>query len=127
MSTIRSLMMTPVVLAALTAGTAAQAHSKLIASTPAANATVAAPVRLELRYDEKLAPKSRIELFLTGAGGKVGAAPVPVAVTVALAGDGRTLLAKPQKVLVKGNYLIAWHAIAADGDRTDGTIRFVVR
>ena len=127
MPTIRTLLIAPVIVAALAAGTGAQAHSKLIASTPAANATITAPIRLELRYDEKLAPKSRVELFMTGSAGKTRGAPVPIAVAVALAGDGRTLLAKLQKALAKGGYLIAWHVIAVDGDRTDGTVRFTVR
>ncbi len=123
----RTLLTISVMAVALTAGTAAQAHSKLLASSPAANATVAAPPQLELRYDEKLSPKSRIELFMTAAPGKAAGSPTPIGVSTTLGGDGRTLVAKPRKPLAKGGYLIAWHAIAADGDRTDGTVRFVVR
>ncbi len=126
MSIVRTALTAPAIVAALAFGTAAHAHAGLVASTPAAGATVSAPVELDLRYNEKLAQKSRIELFMTGAQGKPGK-PSPIAVTVALAADGRTLSAKPQKKLTAGSYLIAWHVIAADGDRTDGTIRFFVR
>ncbi|MBX9813166.1 MAG: hypothetical protein A4S12_04520 [Proteobacteria bacterium SG_bin5] len=127
MPTNRTLLTISAVAAALLAGTAAQAHSKLVASTPAANATVAAPARLELRYDEKLSPKSRVELFMTAAPGKAAGSPMPIGVATTLGGDARTLITKPQKPLARGSYLIAWHAIATDGDRTDGTVRFVVR
>lgn len=127
MPTNRTLLTISAVAVALAAGTAAQAHSKLVASTPAANATVAALSRLELRYDQKLSPKSRVELFMTAAPGKAAGSPTPIGISTTLGGDARTLIAKPKKPLAKGGYLIAWHAIAADGDRTDGTVRFVVR
>lgn len=123
----RTLLTISVAAVVLATGTAAQAHSKLVASTPAANASVAAPSQLELRYDEKLSPKSRVELFMTAPPGKAAASPTPIGVSTTLGGDARTLIAKPQKPLAKGGYLIAWHAIAADGDRTDGTVRFIVR
>lgn len=126
MSTARTLMTIPAIIAALAVGTAAHAHADLVSSTPAGGATVAAPPKFELRYNEKLAQKSRIELFRTDAQGKA-ATPAPIAVSVALTADGRTLVAKLQKPLATGSYLIAWHAIAADGDRTNGTIRFIVR
>ena len=127
MPTNRTLLTIFAIAVALATGTAAQAHSKLVASTPAANTTVAAPPQLELRYDEKLSPKSRIELFMTAASGKAAGSLTPISVSTTLGGDARTLIAKPQKPLAKGGYLIAWHAIAADGDRTDGTVRFAVR
>lgn len=127
MPTNRILLTIAVAAFAVAAGTAAQAHSKLVTSTPAANATVAAPSQLELRYDEKLSPKSRVELFMTAAPGKAAGSPTPIGVSTTLGGDARTLIAKPQKPLARGSYLIAWHAIAADGDTTDGTVRFVVR
>ena len=126
MSITRTLLTIPATIAALALSTAAHAHADLVSSTPAGGATVAAPAKLELRYNEKLAQKSWVELFRTGAQGKA-ATPAPIALSVALAADGRTLVAKLQKPLATGSYLIAWHAIAADGDRTNGTIRFIVR
>lgn len=111
--------------AAMTANVA-DAHSKLIASSPRTGATIAAPSRLALRYDETLTAKSRVELFMTARAGKT-IAPTPLGVAMALAPDRKTLFAKPKKPLAPGRYLLAWHVTAADGDRTDGTVRFAVR
>ena len=126
MSKLTSAFLVSTVAAVLAAGSA-QAHSALIASTPAANATVAAPSAIELHYNEKLKAKSRVELFMTGTAGKPAGSPAQIGVVVSVGGNGKTLFAKPQKPLARGRYLIAWHVIAADGDRTDGTVRFAVR
>jgi methionine-rich copper-binding protein CopC len=126
MSKLTSALLVSAFAAVLSAGSA-QAHSALIASTPAAHATVAAPSAIELHYNEKLKSKSRVELFMTGAPGKLVGNPAQIGVSVSVGGNGKTLVAKPQKPLAKGSYLIAWHVIAADGDRTDGTVRFAVR
>ena len=126
MSKFRSVLVLPTV-ALMMAAAGVQAHSKLVRSTPAANATVAASSTIELRYDEKLGPRSRIELFMTHATGKPGGRPTPIGVATSVGGDGRILIAKPQKPLARGSYLIAWQVIAADGVRTDGTVRFFVR
>lgn len=120
------------VLAALSAAMAwpgeAQAHARLVAAAPAADATVAAPARLQLRFDEQLvAPGSTVELFMTAKPGARLASPLGVAVTAALAADRKTLVVPLRKVLAAGSYLVAWHAATADGERKSGTFRFSVR
>lgn len=113
---------------ALLGATAADAHAKLVASNPAANATVAGPTKIELRFDEKLVGKgSSLQLFITAKPGPKLAAPAPVAVAVSLATDGRTLVAPLKRALTTGAYLVAWHATTGDGERKNGTFSFMVR
>lgn len=122
-----SLIVTAIAGGSLSA-TAANAHAKLTASNPAANATVAGPTKLQLRFDEKLVAKgSSIQLFVTARPGPKLAAPMPVGVTAALGPDGQTLIAPLKRPLTAGSYLVAWHATTSDGERKDGTFSFKVR
>ncbi|MFA6125383.1 MAG: copper resistance protein CopC [Sphingomonas sp.] len=108
--------------------TEANAHAKLVASNPAANATVVGPTRLQLRFDEKLVAKgSSIQLFVTAKPGVKLTAPMPVSVTAVLGPDGKMLIAPLKRPLTTGSYLIAWHATTSDGERKDGTFGFKVR
>ena len=73
----------PAALALLGIAGAAQAHPKLLSASPAANATVAKPARITLRFSEKLMPKfSGADLVMTGHGGTEHA---PMKVTAAAA------------------------------------------
>lgn len=126
------LFKAPLIVLAISGGalsaTAAYAHAKLVASNPVANATVAGPTKLELRFDEKLVAKgSSIQLFVTVKPGTKLAGPMPVAVAATLAADGQTLAAPLKRPLTTGSYLIAWHATTSDGERKDGTFAFKVR
>lgn len=106
----------------------ANAHAKLTASNPAANSTVAAPTKLQLRFDEKLVAKgSSIQLFVTAKPGAKLTAPAPVSIAATLGPDGQTLVAPLKRPLTTGSYLIAWHAMTSDGERKDGTFGFKVR
>jgi len=126
------LFTTSLIVLAISSGslfaTEAYAHAKLVASNPAANATVAGPTRLQLRFDEKLVARgSTIQLFVTAKSGVKLAGPMPVSVAAAVAPDGMTLVASLKQPLVTGSYLIAWHATTSDGERKDGTFSFKVR
>jgi hypothetical protein len=102
----------------LSAGQAA-AHAKLVSSTPAENATVAAPSQITLKFNEKLQPKfSGFEL-------KTGGAVVPVKVTAGK--DQLTLVGVPAKPLAAGAYEVTWHAVTADTHRMQGAYSFTVR
>ena len=112
----------------LLSAASANAHAKLTASNPAANATVAGPIKLQLRFDEKLVAKgSSIQLFITARKGPKLAAPMPVSVAATLGQDGQTLIAPLKRPLTTGSYLVAWHAATSDGERKDGTFSFKVR
>lgn len=117
----RALIVTTVLAAsALTAGQAS-AHAKLVASDPAANATVAAPKAIRLTFNEKLAPAfSTFELAMTD-GMK---APVKTSVSP----DRKTITGMPKGRLMAGAYKLTWRAAAADdGHRMDGTLTFTVK
>ena len=127
-----SVFRTSLMLAALVAGTVSaaglQAHAKLVASNPAANATVAAPTRLQLRFDEQLVARgSAIEMFMTARPGAKLAGPLNIGVTARLAPDSKTLVVPLHKALATGTYLVAWHATTSDHERKNGTFRFTVR
>lgn len=119
----RSLSIAGLVAAAalLVAGTAS-AHAHLVKSTPAADATVAAPKTISLTFNEKLTPAfSKFELVMPA----MNAMAVPVKTTVSK--DGLTIVGTPQATLTPGVYKINWHAASSDGHKMDGTVDFTVK
>lgn len=118
---------TAAALALATLASAAQAHPKLLSATPAPNATVAKPGRVELQFSEKLMPKfSGADLMMTAHGGKAHA-PMKIAGTAAVGADGRTLMVTPKSPLGAGRYSVAWHVVSADTHRVAGNYAFAVR
>lgn len=99
----------------------ALAHAKLIASEPAADATVAAPKGIKLTFNEKItAAFSGFDLSMAGS--------MKVPVTIAISDDGKTMTGTPQGSLMPGAYQLNWHAVAAgDGHRTEGSVAFKVK
>lgn len=105
--------------AALLAAGQAAAHAKLVGSTPAANATVAAPAQITLQFNEKLQAKlSGFEVTAKGAA-------VPVKVGVGK--DGLSLVGTPARPLAAGAYQVKWHAVTSDSHRMQGDVAFTVR
>jgi len=105
--------------ALLVAGQAA-AHAKLVSSTPAADAQVAAPKKITLIFNEKIAPAfSGFDLTMVEHNMKI---PVKTAVSK----DGKTLTGTPQGAFMKGTYKINWRAASADGHRMTGEVSFKV-
>jgi hypothetical protein len=107
---------------ALAAGlaTAAPAHPHLLSASPAPNAIVARPARLELHFSERLVPRfSHVELL------PAGGAPLPMA--SAVAGDGMGLILTPRAPLAPGVYRVDWHAVSVDTHHLDGSYAFRVR
>ena len=98
----------------------AYAHAKLTAAEPAANATVAAPREIVLRFNEKMVA-SFSGFDLTSADG------AKVAVKTAVGKDGMSMVGVPAKPLAKGVYKVAWHAVTADSHRMQGDFTFTVR
>jgi len=100
---------------------AALAHARLVASTPAANATVAGPATIDLRFSEPLLAKlSGAELFAADTRKALPAAVAP--------GSDRRLLrlALPGR-LTPGRYRVAYHVVSADTHRISGGFIFQVR
>jgi len=101
-------------------GTQAGAHARVVASTPAANATVASPASISVTFSERVAPAfSGLEV--------VNAAGSTLAVPTTVSQDGRTLSGKPSRPLAAGTYSANWHAASSDGHRMTGVITFTVR
>jgi len=107
--------------AALFTASPAFAHAKLLRSTPAAQARVAAPKTIALTFSEKVVPAfSTFELVMVGHDMKV-----PVKTTVSR--DGKTITGTPQGRMMAGPYKINWTIASSDGHRMKGEVPFQVR
>lgn len=114
-------------LALVSFASAAQAHPKLLSATPAPNATVAKPGRIDLHFSEKLMPKfSGADLMMTAHGGTAHA-PMKIAGSAAVGTDGRTLMVTPKAPLATGRYNVAWHVVSVDTHRVTGNYDFTVK
>lgn len=108
--------------AALLFAGAASAHAHLVKSTPAANATIAAPKTISLTFNEKLTPAfSKFELVMPAMNN------MAVSVKTAVAKDGMTIVGTPKSALMPGAYKITWHAATSDGHKMDGAVDFTVK
>jgi methionine-rich copper-binding protein CopC len=116
-------------IAALGTGTAALAHTKLVSSTPAANATVDKPGKVVLVFNEKLMAKfAGAELTMTGMPGMADHQPMKMTgFTTALGADGKTLTLLMKRALPSGTYELKWFAAGADAHRMEGSFPFTVK
>ena len=118
----------PVLIAATTLVTfagAANAHPKLLAASPTANATVATPARVELHFSEKLMPAfSKGDLTMAA---MPGMAAMAMPSTATLASDGKTLVITPKGKLPAGRYSVAWHVVSTDTHKVAGSYAFAVK
>ena len=108
--------------------TAAYAHPKLATTLPAADATVAAPTKVQLVFTEALVAQfSGIDLTMTEMPGmKMG--PMKInGVKAALAADGKTLVATFARPLSAGTYKVDYHVVSTDTHRIQGSYSFKVR
>ncbi len=106
--------------ALLLVATQADAHARVVASNPAANATVISPRAITLTFSERVAPAFSGLEVISGAG-------VKTAVATTVSEDGKTLSGRPARALAAGAYTVNWHAASADGHRMTGSIAFTVR
>ncbi len=114
--------------AALLGSAPALAHPKVVSASPAANATVAAPKSVEVRFSEKLVPKfSGADLVMTGMPGMKDHPATNVPGKAAVAADGLTLVVTPGKPLAAGSYRLDWHVVSVDTHRVAGSYSFAVR
>ncbi|MBS0410460.1 MAG: copper resistance protein CopC [Proteobacteria bacterium] len=106
--------------AALTLAGGAQAHARLVSSDPAAGAKVSkSPAMIDLQFNERLEAKFS-GFVVTRGGTSADVGPVSL--------DGpKGLMAMPAKALPSGAYLLHWHAVTADGHRTEGDVAFSIR
>ena len=105
----------------------ASAHSKLVSSSPAANATVAKPTKLTLTFSEAfLAPMSGVELTMTGMPGMADHPPMPIKGFKTVAA-GKTMTVTLPRALPAGSYDLKWHIVGADQHKMEGTYSFNVK
>ena len=96
-------------------------HNKLLKSTPAANATVAAPSSLTLWFTEK--PELALStLVLKGADSTA----VKLGPIEAAAGEKNAMTAKVDGTLKPGNYVMQYKTVGTDGHPIRGAVRFTV-
>jgi methionine-rich copper-binding protein CopC len=103
----------------MTAGTA-QAHPRIVSSTPAPNTSIAKPSRLTIRFSERLVgPLTGATLMTLRAGRSV-----QIATTATLDVSGKMLIVKPVRPLAAGRYQLNWHAVSVDTHRVQGKLAF---
>jgi methionine-rich copper-binding protein CopC len=120
------------VVATLAIAGAAQAHPRLLSSTPADKASVPPTARIELHFSEPLEAKfSGGDLAITSMlmngqmtnmSMKVGALAV-----AADPADPKTLVLTAKTALAPGGYRLDWHAVSTDTHRTQGALTFTVQ
>ena len=113
----------------LAGGSAAQAHSKLVASTPAANASVAKPTSISLSFNEQVMPAfSGAEVVMTGMPGMANHQPMKLSgLKPSWSADGKTLTLTAGRAFPVGTYQVTWHAAGADTHRMQGNFTFSVK
>lgn len=128
--------MTRIKTAALTAsfvativGSAALAHPRLLQTTPTANATVAGPGKIELKFSEPLIrPMTGADVAMIGMPGKPHHAPFKMSgFTPTLSADRKTFTLTGRRLLPVGTYRVAWHAVSVDTHRVQGSFAFAVK
>lgn len=99
---------------------AVSAHARLVSSTPAANATVAAPGSISLTFSERMVPAFSTFEVVNAAGAKA-------AVSTAVSEDGRSITGALARPLAAGGYTVNWTIASNDGHRMTGSYAFTVR
>jgi len=106
----------------------ADAHPKLIRTSPEAGAVAASPDQIQLSFSERLMGNfCGAELFMVDMPGMKMAAPLPQQAATAIGADGATLIVTPSKPLAPGSYRVDYHAVAADTHKVTGSFSFSVK
>lgn len=117
-------------LALISVSGAALAHTRLVSSTPAANATVpAANARsINLVFNERvIASTLKVDLAMTGMPGMNDHPPMKVAFSSMMGKDGKSVMLMPKRALAAGTYQVSWSAAGTDTHRMGGQFSFTVR
>ncbi len=128
MSRLHVLIAAPLV-SMLIFGGAAQAHPKLISSSPAADATVEKPGKVILSFNETVVAKfSGADIVMTTMPGMAMTEPMKMKdYTAAMSADGKTLTLLMKHALPTGTYQLKWHAAGNDTHRMEGDFSFKVK
>jgi methionine-rich copper-binding protein CopC len=119
---------TAAALALLLMPAAAQAHTRLVGSTPAANTTVSQVTSVNLQFNEKvIASTVKAELVMTGMPGMANHAPMAIPATSMIGKDSKSMMLMLKKPLAPGTYKVKWSAAGADTHRMGSEFSFTVR
>lgn len=123
----RTLKISLVLTSGLLLSTLAQAHPKLLSSTPAEGADGAAPGKIELRFSEDLLTQfSGAKLVMTEMPG-MAHSPMPMKAKVSAGSDPKTMLVTPLAPLPAGTYKVEWRAVSSDTHPITGNVTFKVK
>ncbi len=113
--------------APLAVSTAALAHTKVVASTPAQGATVKSPRVVTLTFSEALLPPTAAaSIVMTAMPGMANHGEMMIRnFTTAWSNGNKTMTLKLKQPLRAGTYEARWQAAGADGHRMKGVVDFV--
>ncbi|WHS59185.1 copper homeostasis periplasmic binding protein CopC [Pseudomonas sp. G2-4] len=128
MSFIKTAVITVALSTGLLISGLAQAHPKLLSSTPAEGAQGAAPTKIELHFSENLMTKfSGAKLMMTEMPGMTAHSPMPMPAKVSGSDDPKTMVIIPNAPLTAGTYQVQWRAVSSDTHPITGNVTFKVK
>jgi len=128
MSFIKTAVVTVALSAGLLVSGLAQAHPKLLSSTPAEGAEGPAPSKIELHFSENLMTKfSGAKLLMTEMPGMAAHSPMPMPAKVSGSDDPKTMVITPNTQLPAGTYQVQWRAVSSDTHPITGNVTFKVK
>lgn len=123
----RTLNITLVLASGLLLSSLAQAHPKLLSSTPAEGADGAAPDKIELHFSESLLTQfSGAKLVMTEMPG-MAHSPMPMKARVSAGSDPKSMFVTPLTPLPAGTYKVEWRAVSSDTHPITGNVTFKVQ
>ncbi|NHX03115.1 copper homeostasis periplasmic binding protein CopC [Pseudomonas koreensis] len=123
----RTLNITLVLASGLLLSSLAQAHPKLLSSTPAEGADGAAPDKIELHFSDSLLTRfSGAKLVMTEMPG-MAHSPMPMKARVSAGSDPKSMLVTPLAPLPAGTYKVEWRAVSSDTHPITGNVTFKVK
>jgi methionine-rich copper-binding protein CopC len=127
MSVFKSCVVAVALSSSLLLSAVAQAHPKLLSSTPAEGENGQAPSKIELHFSENLVTQfSGAKLIMTDMPGMPNS-PMGVKASVAGGGDPKTMVVTPASPLTTGTYKVEWRAVSSDTHPITGAVTFKVK
>lgn len=104
------------------------AHPKMVAASPAANASAKGISRIVLRFSERLTPRlSGATLTMTGMRGMANHPDMKMSgVNAAIGSNGTSIVLTSARPLPSGTYRVDWYVVGSDTHRITGTHAFSV-
>ncbi|WP_410481308.1 copper homeostasis periplasmic binding protein CopC [Pseudomonas plecoglossicida] len=127
MSVFKSCVVAVALSSSLLLSAVAQAHPKLVSSTPAEGESGPAPAKIELHFSENLVTQfSGAKLIMTDMPG-MSHSPMGVKASVAGSNDPKTMVLTPASPLTTGTYKVEWRAVSSDTHPITGSVTFKVK